>query len=115
MDAQPVFGRALKAHGILGSMAFCIFFPLGAILLRTLKSRNTVWVHAAVQAFGLALFTANAGMGIWIACQTEKVNFVLLTTHYYVRELTGNPMVIDKLSTPRYWLDFVRSCLASTY
>jgi len=62
----PSFPRVLESHGVTGSLAFVIIWPIGAILIRllTLKSvKGAIWFHAATQAFGLLFFIANFGMG----------------------------------------------------
>ncbi|MCJ1306759.1 hypothetical protein MMC25_000402 [Agyrium rufum] len=59
--------KKVVAHGILMSLAFLIFFPLGALTIRTLSSPNTIWVHAGAQTLAFAIAIAGVGLGIWIA------------------------------------------------
>ncbi|QIW98407.1 hypothetical protein AMS68_003925 [Peltaster fructicola] len=55
------------AHGVLASLAFVIFFPIGAIVMR-LGSFKGLWlVHAAIQAFAFVLFIAAFGIGIYMS------------------------------------------------
>jgi len=69
-DIPANFGQVTEAHGILGSAAWVIFFPLGAILLRVLKGRAAVYTHAAIQLFALALATSAFGSGLVSKCGT---------------------------------------------
>lgn len=64
---METFEKVTEAHGILGSLAWVIFLPLGAIVVRLLKSPNTWLIHGAIQLFGLVLFVVNFGQGIWMA------------------------------------------------
>jgi hypothetical protein len=41
-------------------------FPLGAIIMRVVPGRFTVWIHAATQVIGYAAFIAAAGLGIYL-------------------------------------------------
>ncbi|KAL8660411.1 MAG: hypothetical protein Q9202_006576 [Teloschistes flavicans] len=59
--------NAEMVHGILMGIAFVIFFPGGAILIRLLHSRNAVWIHAATQLFAYALALSGFGLGVYIA------------------------------------------------
>ncbi|KAL9612977.1 MAG: hypothetical protein Q9167_002454 [Letrouitia subvulpina] len=59
--------NALIAHGVLMSLTFVIFFPLGAILLRTLALDNLISLHGRFQAFAYVVALAGMGLGIYIA------------------------------------------------
>lgn len=59
--------RVQTAHAVLMSLAVVFWFPLGVILLRLLKVKNTVRWHAIWQSFGLVLLIAGFGLGIWIS------------------------------------------------
>lgn len=64
MQAQPAdYDAVTEAHGVTGSLAFVIIWPLGAILIRLLSFKGSVWIHAATQALGLLLFIVNFGTG----------------------------------------------------
>lgn len=58
--------RLVITHGVTGALAWVIFFPLGAILLRLLKGKTSFWLHAGIQTFSVALFTVTVGTGIAI-------------------------------------------------
>lgn len=56
----------LIAHGVLASLAFVIFFPAGAILIR-LGSFSGVWlVHGILQVFAYMVYAAAFGLGVWM-------------------------------------------------
>lgn len=56
----------LKAHGIMMGLAFVIFFPVGAILIRIVDHKSTIWLHAACQMIGWVLMIAGLATGIRI-------------------------------------------------
>jgi hypothetical protein len=64
------------AHASLGCLAWVIFFPAGAILVRVATFRGVVWWHAGLQAFAYALFVVNVGTGIWMSNETSQVRLV---------------------------------------
>jgi hypothetical protein len=55
------------AHGVLASVAFLLVFPLGAMLMRLANFSGLLWTHAGLQIFGLLMFVAAAGLGIFMA------------------------------------------------
>lgn len=61
-----------ESHGILGSLAWVIFFPLGAIVIRLVHSRHAWLIHAAIQAFAAVLFTVNFGEGVWMVMKVSR-------------------------------------------
>ena len=58
--------RVLIAHGVLMSLAFVVFFPIGAIAVRLLKSPRTPWIHSGWQFFAYLLALAGMGLGVWM-------------------------------------------------
>jgi len=62
------------AHGIIMSLAFLIFFPFGALTIRFLSVKGTVWIHAASQLFAYALAIAGMGIGVWLAVTEQELN-----------------------------------------
>jgi protein-S-isoprenylcysteine O-methyltransferase Ste14 len=66
---QPI----VKAHGIIGCIAWVIFFPLGAVAIRLLSTPKAWLVHATIQVFGYMLVIVNAGLGIWMGMDTHQV------------------------------------------
>lgn len=61
------YDKILKAHGIIGPVAFVILFPLGAIMIRLLSFPGLVYLHAAWQIIALGLALATLGLGVWMA------------------------------------------------
>ena len=64
----------LMAHAILAPVAFVLFFPIGAMIIRIGNVRNLIWIHAGWMGFTYTLALASIGMGIWIAVTTQKLN-----------------------------------------
>lgn len=56
--------RRRTAHGIVATVAFVILFPLGAILLRLIPGRFSVWIHALVQVLAWLLYIAGFALGV---------------------------------------------------
>ena len=67
------FQTVVKAHGIIGCIAWVIFFPLGAIAIRLLHTPKAWLVHATIQLFGYMLVIVNTGLGIWMGMVTHQV------------------------------------------
>lgn len=57
-------GWGPRMHAVMMCMAFVLFFPLGALVLRVLES--VVW-HAVAQAVGVVLVLIGFGMGIRVS------------------------------------------------
>jgi len=72
------FTSLRAAHGVLASLAFVFFFPMGAIIIRLLPSKWTVAIHIAWQVTGYLLFTVAVGLGIYIAQAVNFPNYSLL-------------------------------------
>ncbi|KAH7131462.1 integral membrane protein [Dactylonectria estremocensis] len=53
-----------KLHGAEMGLAFVIIFPLGALFIRILKFKGSVWAHVACQLVGWVLMLAGLGTGI---------------------------------------------------
>ncbi|KAG5231467.1 cytochrome b561 and DOMON domain-containing protein [Salix suchowensis] len=58
-------GQMKKNHGVLGTLAWGLFLPVGAIVARYLKHKDPLWyyLHAGVQFFGFLLGLANVVLG----------------------------------------------------
>lgn len=70
----PYITHLQMAHGIMASLAWVIFFPTGAIVLRLLPSRHAVWTHAGIQAFSYVVSIVSFGMGVYLATQLEELD-----------------------------------------
>lgn len=64
----------LMAHAILAPLAFVLFFPIGAMVIRIGNVRNLIWIHAGWMAFTYFISLAGIGIGIYIAVTTQKLN-----------------------------------------
>jgi hypothetical protein len=63
---RETFSRVEFAHGVLATMTFATFFPLGAIAIRAIPGRLALGVHLLLQILGYATCIAAYGMGIWM-------------------------------------------------
>ena len=75
-DEPPsVSNNYILAHGILMSVMFIIFLPLGAIYLRKPKSSgSTVRHHGIWQTLSALGVFAGFGIGAWIATTQDQVS-----------------------------------------
>jgi hypothetical protein len=63
-----------KAHGILMSVTFILIFPLGATVLRLVKSKHAVWIHAGIQLTGWALMLGGLATGLRVGKILDRVS-----------------------------------------
>ena len=84
-DASSNEDALEMAHAILATLAWVIFFPLGAVLMRMLRAETTIWIHALVQLSSIAIITAAAGLGIKLAKETAQVRLHTLPNSIYSR------------------------------
>ena len=76
--------RTRIAHGVLMSLAFVVFFPLGAVLVRVLKIRSTAWIHSGTQVVGYLIALVGMGLGVWLTTKgygTVRYPFPLPTLY----------------------------------
>jgi hypothetical protein len=64
----------LLAHGVMASLAFVAFFPIGGILIRAASFTGLIWVHAALQIIGFLIYLVAFGIGIWIAVNGQYLS-----------------------------------------
>ncbi|EXJ76840.1 hypothetical protein A1O3_10485 [Capronia epimyces CBS 606.96] len=68
VDDSPISGGHFHGgggfHGFIMCLAFAIVFPAGYLLLRTIQK---VWVHWAVQTFGLVVVCIGTAVGIAVS------------------------------------------------
>ena len=62
-----------KAHGIAMGIAFVILFPLGAFLIRFVRSKHFIWIHAGCQLVGWFLMIAGLATGIKMGKILDRV------------------------------------------
>ncbi|KAF9636786.1 putative integral membrane protein [Lasiodiplodia theobromae] len=58
--------KMLIAHAVLACLAMVIFFPLGAIAIRTFSFPGLIWFHGGLQVFAYSIFIAAVGLGIYL-------------------------------------------------
>ncbi|KAK0623972.1 hypothetical protein B0T14DRAFT_406985, partial [Immersiella caudata] len=63
----PKVPSLATAHGASMGLAFVVFFPLGALLVRLIKSKHSVGIHATCQLIGMSLTIAGLATGIRLA------------------------------------------------
>ncbi|GAB7353967.1 hypothetical protein MBLNU459_g4564t1 [Dothideomycetes sp. NU459] len=70
---EAEMNRLAIVHGVLMGLAFAVFFPLGAIVLRAFSFHGLVWFHAGWQAFAYAVALAAFGIGVYMAVETQQL------------------------------------------
>lgn len=73
--------RITLTHGAVMGLAFVLFYPAGAMLIRLATFKGVLWVHAAVQAFASVLALVGLGLGVYIG----------VTPDYQVRDASFPP------------------------
>jgi hypothetical protein len=87
--AEPIFQDLYlvpsyeKTHGILMGLAFVVFFPTGAFLIRGLNFKGAVWVHVACQLIGWLFMIGGLATGVRMAQITDLVLYPPLQLGYY--------------------------------
>ncbi|KAL4934408.1 cytochrome b561 domain-containing protein [Aspergillus undulatus] len=82
-----------KAHGLVMGIAFAIIFPLGAILLRVIRSKYGVYVHIGFQLLAYVLMIAGLATGI-------RVGKILDRLHNNGHTILGTVIVVFLLIQP---------------
>lgn len=62
-DLPQARGFAM-AHAITMSLAFLVLFPAGAVFIRALNVKQTMWIHASCQMIGWCLMLAGFATGM---------------------------------------------------
>jgi len=70
----PDYHYVVMAHGIIMPIAFVLFYPLGAIVIRLSNFRGAIWVHAGWMLFTYMLVLGGFGMGLWMAIVSQQIN-----------------------------------------
>ncbi|ETI25456.1 hypothetical protein G647_02229 [Cladophialophora carrionii CBS 160.54] len=68
------FEDAKVAHAVIGAIAFLFIFPFGGIVIKVWPHRHIAWFHAAIQAFGLAMYLACLCLGLWMGSQLHTLH-----------------------------------------
>ncbi|CAO2652555.1 Nn.00g008380.m01.CDS01 [Neocucurbitaria sp. VM-36] len=58
--------KIIVAHGVLAALAFVIFFPVGAIMIRLGSFRGMWLIHGLFQLFAYLVYIAAFGIGVWM-------------------------------------------------
>ena len=102
------------AHGTLMSLAFVIFLPMGAMIIRLLSFRNLVWVHAGIQIFAYTMALAGMGLGVYLGVTGEyRVGGPFLFIHHANENILTGFRPAKPIS-PSHWAPSHRSPPPST-
>jgi hypothetical protein len=82
----------IMAHAVLAPVAFVLFFPMGAMIIRLLSFKGVVWFHAGWMVTTYIIVLGALGMGVWIAVVTQQ-----LDTHH---SIIGLVVVVALLAQP---------------
>lgn len=94
-SSSPMRKNIMLVHGIFASLAFLVFFPLGAIIMRLGKFSNVVAAHVATQVFAWLLFMTAFGLGLYYGItgnymsQTHPIIGLVLVALLLVQPLAG--------------------------
>lgn len=61
------------AHGVVAGLAFVIFLPIGAILLRGINSPKAVFIHRVWQIVSLGIMLLGFALGLWLSYLHNEV------------------------------------------
>ncbi len=56
--------NTVTIHGSLMCVAIIILMPLGGVLLRLVRGKRAVWIHASIQLLAICFLIAGFGMGV---------------------------------------------------
>ena len=65
-STYAIVGKATIAHGTIMGLAFVLFYPSGAMIIRLSSFPGVVWVHVGIQLFAYLFALAGLGLGIYI-------------------------------------------------
>ncbi|RDW90123.1 cytochrome b561 domain-containing protein [Aspergillus mulundensis] len=82
-----------KAHGVAMGIAFGVIFPLGAILLRVIRSKYGLYAHIGCQLLAYVLMIAGLATGI-------RVGKILDRLHNNGHTILGTVIVVFLLIQP---------------
>lgn len=85
----------LLVHGIFASLAFLVFFPVGAIIIRLGRFNNVLQVHIATQVFSWLLFITAFGLGLYYGItgnymtEAHPIIGIVLVAMMFVQPIAG--------------------------
>jgi hypothetical protein len=74
-------------------LAFVVLFPMGAIIVRTMKFKGIVWVHVACQLIGWIMVIAGLALGTRVA---SIIDIVSISLQYNARRKLTRYSSINK-------------------
>ncbi|KAF7875135.1 hypothetical protein EAF04_002307 [Stromatinia cepivora] len=98
------YKKMLIAHGVLGSLAFVILFPLGAVAIRICNFRNLLWLHAGWMVGAYMIVLASLGMGVWLANKRQ----LLGSTHAIIGITVAGCLLLQPISGLTHHMLFKR-------
>ncbi|KAJ9610693.1 hypothetical protein H2200_005470 [Cladophialophora chaetospira] len=78
------FADARVAHALLGALAFLFIFPFGGIIIKVWRHRHIVWIHAAIQVFGLVVYIICGVLGVLMGYRVHTLGRYHAVTGYVV-------------------------------
>lgn len=87
-------------HAAVMSTAVLFFFPFGGIVIRVLRHRHIVWIHAALQMIGWTVYVAGAGMGIYLAKSINQVRVWMASPPWLQASSSHAHLLGPLLTTP---------------
>ena len=94
----PKLPSLATAHGTVMGLAFIVVMPLGVFLIRFVRSKNSVWIHAACQLLGLALMVTGLATGIRMAKIIDRVRLPFpCVTPFCVTPFLCHPFSVSPL------------------
>ncbi|KAL9621067.1 MAG: hypothetical protein Q9160_004452 [Pyrenula sp. 1 TL-2023] len=61
---ERYYNNIIIAHAVFACLAWSVLAPLGAIIIRALRSRYTFAIHTTIQLFAVTFFTIALALGI---------------------------------------------------
>ena len=95
----------LLVHGIFASLAFLVFFPIGAIVIRLGGFDSVLRVHIGLQVFSWLLFIAGSGLGLYYGITGNYMT----EAHPIIGIVLVALMVVQPLAGWLHHKQFVRS------
>ena len=95
----------ILAHGVLASLAFLVFFPLGSIIMRVGGFNGVLQAHIATQVLSWLLFVTAFGLGLWYSTTGEEMN----EAHPIIGIVVFAMLVVQPLAGWLHHRQFVRS------
>ncbi|KAH6990267.1 integral membrane protein [Ilyonectria destructans] len=83
-----------RIHGLEMGLAFVILFPLGALFIRVLKFKGSVWAHVVCQLVGWVLMLAGLATGIRLGKIIDQLHN---NTHTILGTITVVLMILQPI------------------